>query len=348
MRTCILHVGTHKTGTTSLQVFIHQNEAALLQAGLLYPHAGRPPNVPTGNHQIAWDLLVHERSSDLAPLTDELRASPVDSALMTSEDFCLLYAKPHTIALLKASIEDAGYRAKVLIYLRPQASYLESIYVERIKHNYVRTLGSFVERSLATGMYHVDDSPIQLELRYTRLLGPWIEAFGRENIVVQPYVPGQPNAQIFQEFIRLVAALAPGFGNSPLSLTASQPRANDSIDYGGLLETAFSKLLPQRPHAFSPTAIVSSQVPGFPRELFGQRFSLLARDETVAFLEAFGPENAGIERDFGIRIPFQNESDIAPPDDPVWQKARLERALFDQLLAIWMGEAQRQSGNGSS
>ena len=34
------------------------------------------------------------------------------------------------------------------------------------------------------------------------------------------------------------------------------------------------------------------------------------------------------------------ESDIAAQSDPVWEKAKLERVLFDQLLGAWMRLAQ--------
>jgi len=303
--------------------------------------------IQTGNHLIPWEMLAKDTSKDLPLLAAELRESPAEAAFVTSEDLCLLYAKPPMLEMIHAALDEAGYRVKILIYLRPQASYLESMYVERIKHNYVRSVQSFVDRSLATGMYHIDDSPIQLEMLYTRLLAPWVTAFGRENVTVRPYIPGQPNAQIFQEFVQLLAMLAPGIAKTPLNLTGSKARANDSINFGGLLETAFMKLLPERPQPFRPSTIVA-QIPEFPKELFSQRFALLTRDDTLRFLEVFGPDNVLLEREYGVHVPFQSEADVAPPEDPIWQKALLDRTLFDKLLSLWIGEAERQSGKGSS
>ncbi|HEX8806170.1 MAG TPA: hypothetical protein VF741_04435, partial [Candidatus Aquilonibacter sp.] len=82
--------------------------------------------------------------------------------------------------------------------------------------------------------------------------------------------------------------------------------------------------------------LIRDQFPTFPEELLAQRFALLTYEETLRFLEVFRPDNRDVEREYGVHIPFQNESDVAPKSDPLWDKARLERALFDELLADWM------------
>jgi hypothetical protein len=337
-KTLLVHIGTHKTGTTSLQIFLEQNRKMIEKAGLTLPRAGRPVQFGTGNHVIGWNLLVHERSEELQQLAAELAASPNASALITSEDLCLVYARPKALGLLKEAVEAGGHTAKVIVYFRPQAGYAESIYVERIKHDYVRTMASFIERSLDEGMYVPDGSPIQIEFQYSRLLGPWMEAFGRENMIVRAYQPGQPNDVIFREFLGIVAQETPQFAKAEMQLAVLQPRANDSLTFGALLQTAFQKLLPGRPPEFEPAALIRAGISEFPEPLLTQRYALMSREETLAFLHRFGPDNARIERDFGIHIPFQDESDVLPPEHPLWERARVERAIFDRLLDIWMAK----------
>jgi hypothetical protein len=345
--TCIVHIGTHKTGTTALQLFTEHNRTGLRDTGLTLVQTGRTSGFTHLNHRLPWGLLGGDAATLLPALTAELRA--IDSAsFITSEDLSLLHDRPHLLAGIAEAIRNGGHTPKVLVYLRQQATFAESMAVERMKHGDVRTVGAFVGEILATGQCVPKGLPVAIEFRYSRLLNAWADAFGRENVVVRPYDPKRETRFIFDDFLGTVAQVAPGFGSTPLQLQVAQPRANDSVSFGALLETAFTKLLPRRPQQLSPAAIFASQLPDFPKTLFDQRFALLTREETLAFLGAFGPDNAAVERDYGIHIPFQHESDIMPADDPIWQKARLERPLYDQLLTLWMAEAQRQSGNGSS
>ncbi|HTU70583.1 MAG TPA: hypothetical protein VMF11_09715 [Candidatus Baltobacteraceae bacterium] len=336
MRTCLVHIGTHKTGTTSLQVLVEQNRATLQEAGLLITRTARPSFAQTGNHQLGWDLLVHGESRDLPLLTQELRASPVDAALVTSEDICLIYSRPATIQMLADAIRAAGYAGKVVIYLRPQAPYAESMYVERIKHDYIRPLSGYIDRILQTGMYVPDGSPIQIEFRYPRLLEPWVRVFGPENVIIRAYEAGQPNEFIFQDFLRLIALAAPGFGRSPLQLSVSHPRANESLTFGTLLDTAYQKLLPQGVPQAEPRALLRTHVPSFSEALLNERFALFSRDETLSLLRAFAPDNEVLARDYGVNLAFRTENDVPPAGDPVWEKAAVERAIFDRLLQLWM------------
>jgi hypothetical protein len=341
LKTCIIHIGTHKTGTTSLQIFVEQNRAALQQAGLALPRAGRPAMSPTGNHQFGWDLLVRGSSDDLPRLTQELRESPVDAALLTSEDLCLLYARSKTLEMMAEAISAAGYVPKIAVYLRPQAAYAESMYVERIKHDYVRPLRSYLDQILQTGRYVPDGSPIQIEFRYTRLLEPFVRVFGRENVFVRAYEPGRGTEHIFRDFLGLLASAAPGFGNSPLQLSVSHPRANESLSFGQLLDTTYAKLLPAGLAALEPRTLLRTHLPTFSQELLATRFALLSRDETLQLLHEFAPENEAVARDFGAIVPFRSQNDVAAANDPGWERAAAERAIFDRLLQVWMDARER-------
>jgi hypothetical protein len=340
MRTCIVHIGTHKTGTTSLQLFTATNRAALESAGLALVMAGRTPNFPYLNYLLA-SKLSSQATETRASLAQELQDKSVAASLITSEDLSLLYTQPDALGVLASAIRDANYTPKILVYLRPQAPYAESMYVERIKQGEFFSMSTFIEQILETGAYLPDSAPVHLEFRYSRLLAPWVETFGKENVIVRSYEAARGATFIFEDFLQTVARIAPGFGQTSLEFSVSQPRANESLTFGGLLETAFVKLLPHRPPQAEPRTIVQAQIPDFPAELLDKRFALITREETLRFLSAFGPDNAVIEREFGVHIPFQNESDVPPANDPYWQKALLERAIFDRLLTVWL-EASRQ------
>ena len=50
-RHLIFHVGTHKTGTTSIQTMMQDNRDYFLEQGILFPRAGQVRN--GGQHNIA-------------------------------------------------------------------------------------------------------------------------------------------------------------------------------------------------------------------------------------------------------------------------------------------------------
>ena len=55
-RTLYIHVGTHKTGTTSLQQFLLLNEKLLRQKGLFIPLSGRMHRKEPWHHPLANSL----------------------------------------------------------------------------------------------------------------------------------------------------------------------------------------------------------------------------------------------------------------------------------------------------
>ncbi len=57
MKTVYLHIGTHRTGSTSIQRFMANAEEALAEQGIIYPKTGRPDTDWTnqyGHHELAW------------------------------------------------------------------------------------------------------------------------------------------------------------------------------------------------------------------------------------------------------------------------------------------------------
>jgi hypothetical protein len=89
MRTTYIHIGTHKTGTTSIQWALNRHREALERRGFLYPRAGVPAE-HDGHHNIGWELYggaafraEHGSTDDLL---EEIRASERD-VVLSSELF---------------------------------------------------------------------------------------------------------------------------------------------------------------------------------------------------------------------------------------------------------------------
>src|SRR5215203_3005331 len=89
-RRCFLHIGTHKTGSTSLQVLLYAHPTVLQAHGCLYPKTGRSPDSPAGHHDIAWEIsgdARHQRAyGTIDDLAVEIASVPHD-IILSSEDF---------------------------------------------------------------------------------------------------------------------------------------------------------------------------------------------------------------------------------------------------------------------
>ncbi|HET9030597.1 MAG TPA: hypothetical protein VFN49_10485 [Candidatus Aquilonibacter sp.] len=336
-RVCVIHVGTHKTGTTSQQYFLSDNQASLAQTGTLFPNAGWYNGLP-GAHQIAWDLLKTDESDHLQQLLDELRATTAHTAIVTSEDLVLLHIRPRALQVLRDAIASTGFTPKVLVYLRAQPEYAESLYVERIKAGYVRPVQSYLDEIFATHAYLSEGTQIRFEFLYTRLLAIFSDVFGRGNIHVRPYTSSKTAGHIFSEFLNGICTLSPVFAETPFNLTVKRPRENPSISFLQLLGTAFEKTHPGAT-VTDVQAFVDAYAPGMSAAILDGRFSLFSHAESLRFLELFSEDNRLVEQEYGAHIPFQAQSDIAPADDPRWERATLERPTYERNVTRWLRES---------
>lgn len=332
-RICVVHIGTHKTGTTSQQNFLAGNWHELLSKGVLYVTAGFYEGL-AGNHQVAWDLLSSDTSPHLDELVEELRATNAHTAILSAEDFSLLYARPRALEILRDAIAAAGFTPRILVYLRAQPPYLESHYVERIKQGFAVGLDPFVAQVLGHGFYEQPNSKIRVEFQYTRLLAPFIEVFGRENVMVRVFGASHDVGHVFQDFMQALAKLSPALAQTPFALSVKRPRENESLSFYDLLQRTRLTIDPDASE-LGTVAFARTFAPDVDAELLAARYSLLLRSEWVSLLDRFGEDNERIAAEFGAGIPFRTPADVPAADDARWAKTELERAVYDRNFALW-------------
>jgi hypothetical protein len=181
-----LHVGTHKTGTTSLQAMVARHQQHFDDQGLYYPKRGR---VGDGHHNVAWELNGDDRydptRGSLVDLVVELEKSQPRGVLLSSEDFEYLYRRPEELEKLRSELAMLGYRARVVVALREPTEYLESLYAELIKHGLDKDVRTFVTEALAEGgvIFHNWD----FRLDYEQLVAGFAAVFGARSVHVVPY-----------------------------------------------------------------------------------------------------------------------------------------------------------------
>jgi hypothetical protein len=167
-----IHIGRHKTGTSSLQQFLVTNQAALLRRGIDYANEGRGGRI--AHHDLASifarrlrarsrELSAEERTEVAAVLEAE-RTAPV--VLLSSEAF------QNALPELVAQYFPRG-RTKLVCYLREQVEYAVSAYQQQVH--------------ATNHCLPIEESIKRLVVNYDAFLAAWEMAFGADSLRVRCY-----------------------------------------------------------------------------------------------------------------------------------------------------------------
>jgi hypothetical protein len=223
MRHLILHIGNPSAGSTSLQEFFFENRNALLRRGVVYPSwdLGRT----RAHHNLAWSLSPlpwMKRQYDpggltLDKLAARLRGHDADVIVLSSEHFSVLASTPSSIPVLDQFALDNDLTIDVAVFIRPQHSYLNSIYAQLTKSlNCGTHFRSFLETMI--------DDP---HFDYAVSSSAW-ESGSRMRLVPVPFLRDGPDHRLVQTFVEAVGIadrLQPLLGNPPATRLNRRPGA---------------------------------------------------------------------------------------------------------------------------
>lgn len=191
-----IHIGMHKTGTTALQAYLWKYRGPLLEAGICYPEVAlsgpthaRLANVFKGPEFDAamrrlmtperWNpgespyAVGEDETADVLydRLREAIRTAAVPAAVVSSECF-MEWIDPCRVA---AQVAGWGMDVRIVVYLRRQDEWIQSVFNQLVKDRHIRYAGEF------------GDLPQFSMLDYRETLDRWAAAFGRENIVARIY-----------------------------------------------------------------------------------------------------------------------------------------------------------------
>ena len=134
MAKLVLHMGTHKTGTTTVQDCFHANRILLAEHGVIYPALG----YHTGHHGVLTDWIALPQAYHLdrggIGTLQALAAGYKDSDIMlvlSSEEFSRAGGAGGQVDMVALRSIFAGFdQIKVVCCLRPQWQFLQSVYLE--------------------------------------------------------------------------------------------------------------------------------------------------------------------------------------------------------------------------
>jgi hypothetical protein len=182
MSRVVVHVGTHKTATTTLQDTFFHNRALLERHSVVFPEIGKTH----GQHGLvcAWNNLPEPYRIDDPDATwamlRETWASTGKTLFLSSEEFSRASPRRVDMADLRARL-DGFDEVRLVCTLRNQRSFLQSIYQQisrdRAPLPFARFFGQVRSTGQASGLW----------LNYLNLYNHFLTGFSPDEIVFVSY-----------------------------------------------------------------------------------------------------------------------------------------------------------------
>lgn len=156
--TAYIHVGPHKTGSSSIKSFCRANRDRLARLGLFYPLLINADGRPARNHEELGRARDIRPDGGLKPNAklwleiEEVAAPRRSDIVLSSEMFCNSLADQAIFSRILTYFETRGYRVVILAYVRDQPGWLNSWYVQSQKRlSGLATFDEFCGHAYETG-----------------------------------------------------------------------------------------------------------------------------------------------------------------------------------------------------
>ncbi|MCX7288626.1 MAG: hypothetical protein NTW20_14010 [Rhodobacterales bacterium] len=132
----ILHIGTHKTATSTLQALMAKERPALLKAGICYPRTDHPDYLDQHKHIALAEALFHDDAAfrlEWARVRAEFDASGAHTLVLSAEGLSSPgKSQDNSLGRLRAAAD--GFDVLAVCLLRRQDSFVESLWNQRAKN----------------------------------------------------------------------------------------------------------------------------------------------------------------------------------------------------------------------
>ncbi|SDJ84918.1 hypothetical protein [Microbulbifer yueqingensis] len=190
MRTLYLHIGFHKTGSSSLQLALKQNGARLLEQGFEFVSLGKK-----GNSSGA--IEVEAEGPDLSfrlngRFRQLLSTTAGERVIVSAEHFSFLH-QAADIRQVAGVCGEFFERTVVIAYLRRQDLHARSFKQQGARGCEAGRSSSSKLLGHGDGAFPEFTPPVNTYYDYAAKLHQWREIFGRDALVVREFEPAQLN-----------------------------------------------------------------------------------------------------------------------------------------------------------
>jgi len=307
MKTCYLHIGHAKTGTSFLQNIMHTNDLAFEDAGIFVPWDYRPfkswncRQLVAHNTNFAGNLApvfhaISEGNAEKAgQLLDYIFAGDRDVLLSTE----LVFYYALVLRKIIAKANERGFRVIVLAYVQRQDRAAIPSYYQNIRnHGYAKPPLSFLQETMGSRYF-----------RYFDVLADYAIAEPNQLILRTFETEFFPDQDLVADF---VAAL--GIAIDPEDFIRPDKQINASLGLESLEVIRGLNLL-QRPDLVN--TVIANAPPGAPGSSRRSRDYYYTRHVAQFIQKEFMPANPKlVETYLSDRSEAERAYWLAPPDMP--------------------------------
>lgn len=234
-----VHIGTTKTGTSSIQRYLHQNRTKLLEQGILVPRSlgspvhtkavvaslphGKSPDLAKAIPIPSREALDQFRSNTQRAFRNELSEHPeVTNTIISAEFLHSRIVTPEDISRFHTLFCTGFDLVTIVVYIRPQLDHVISLYSTVLKvGGYRGTLERFITARTQP------EQRAYFDLK--AIVSSWVSEFGDDNVLVKPYKAIPRDVGVVQDFCRTVGidigaegAITQGQQNRAISAEAQE------------------------------------------------------------------------------------------------------------------------------
>lgn len=323
MRRCVIHAGTHKTGTTAIQSALTLQLERRTSRGFAYPRIGGQ----AAHHSIAFSMFDPKRmaaygGAGVHELIDAMRDCSADVVLSSEEFIHAIHYAPDAFQHFLDLIGPMFSKVVIVVYLRSQADYLQSAYFERVKAGISADFLSYVSARLT-------DNLGEFPLDYGLLIDELLALKGAE-IVISDYNSGSA----VEDFFKLC-----GIETGSI---ASLERKNERSDFKRCLTQFYENIHRRRANA-SELGVIEAvaarykdnrpQLSSLCKRGIVSRFAQGNRRVSAAYhLEGLDCDTSDVG--YSTNRCFSNEPSLLDPIESDWRHPSIDHIFSGSFAAL--------------
>ncbi|EHR0552777.1 TPA: sulfotransferase domain-containing protein [Vibrio parahaemolyticus] len=249
MKKLVLHIGTEKTGTTSIQSMLSQNRQRFKAQGFhVLECAGEEnhrllPSIFIAKSDPFLKLSVNESGLGKAAFIEHVKKTIADEihslpehvhTVITSSEHCQSRLKTaEEVAALHNFLAQFFDEIKVVCYVREQSAMCTSLYSTALKVGYKESIDEFAQSCHSGNVYY----------NHLKMLDLWSDAFGHESVCVKRFDFGEfVNNSLLDDFLSQIDTSLIDI------IDKNVPRENESLNFmGQILSRSLNEAIPAQP-----------------------------------------------------------------------------------------------------